>query len=191
MLKNSKHQLLKYTITNALIHLYLKVGESSRFVTEEQRNKIIIDFLKPKLKQSTYSPIKKNLKTICLMKDKFGSVENHLNGMLNEYLTKSLKNDIDKLYSVLEQLETAGFETKLLEETQVEEIGVVYLDREHIDSCFDDTGQLTAPITLFIETDDIDKFLACLKEQKYFEFEPFQAVEKPNKYQCKLYPMLF
>ncbi|MCC9651040.1 DUF2913 family protein [Vibrio sp. MA64] len=191
MLKNSKHQLFKSTITNALLHLYLKVGVSSSFVTEEQRNKIIIDFLKPKLKQSRYRLIKKNLKTICLMKNKYGSVENHLNGILNEYLAKSLKNDVDKLYSVLEQFEIAGFDTKLIEETQTQEIDVVYLDRAHFDICFDDENQLIEPISLFIQTDQIEEFSACLEEQNYFEFEQLQAVQYLNKYHYKLCPMQF
>ncbi|HCG5725000.1 TPA: DUF2913 family protein [Vibrio parahaemolyticus] len=44
------YKLLKSTFENALLHLYFKVSASQSFVKEEQRNKILIDFLKPKLK---------------------------------------------------------------------------------------------------------------------------------------------
>ncbi|EJL6785718.1 DUF2913 family protein, partial [Vibrio alginolyticus] len=71
------YKLLKSTFENALLHLYFKVSASQSFVKEEQRNKILIDFLKPKLKEQRYSLIKKNLKTICLMKNKFGSIEKY------------------------------------------------------------------------------------------------------------------
>ncbi|CAK1702482.1 hypothetical protein VCRA2121O157_90113 [Vibrio crassostreae] len=71
----SYHQLLKVTFENTLLHLYFKVEASRGFVKEEQRNKIIINFLKPKVKQARYSAIKKRLKTVCLMKNKFGSIE--------------------------------------------------------------------------------------------------------------------
>ncbi|CAK3147864.1 DUF2913 domain-containing protein [Vibrio sp. 10N.261.52.E5] len=58
----SYHQLLKVTFENTLLHLYFKVEASRGFVKEEQRNKIIINFLKPKVKQARYSAIKKRLK---------------------------------------------------------------------------------------------------------------------------------
>ncbi|MEZ9134184.1 DUF2913 family protein, partial [Vibrio breoganii] len=95
---------------------------------EEQRNKIIIDFLKPKVKQARYSTIKKKLKTVCLMKNKFGSIEKHLDDILSQYSTVETKNDVEKLYSLLEDFEIAGMKTKLIEETPQQESDVVYLD---------------------------------------------------------------
>ncbi|WP_155486517.1 DUF2913 family protein, partial [Vibrio campbellii] len=87
MSDKSYHQLIQSTFENTLLHLYFKVNASSSYIKEDQRNKIIIDYLKPKLKQARYSTIKKKLKTVCLMKNKFGSIEKHLDGILSQYKT--------------------------------------------------------------------------------------------------------
>jgi len=138
MSEQSYHKLLKSTFENALFHLYFKVSASQSFVKEVQRNKILIDFLKPKLREQRYSLIKKKLKAICLMKNKFGSIEKHLNGIVQQYSSIKSKNDVDKLYDLLEQFEKAGFDTKLIEETPTQNQDVVYLDRAHINNCFDE-----------------------------------------------------
>jgi len=189
MSEHSYHHLLKSTLENALLHLYSKVSVSRSFITEDQRNKIIIDFLKPKIKQDEYSPIKKNLKTICLMKNRFGSIENHLNGIQRQYSEIASKNDVDKLYSLLEHFERVGIDTKLIEETTTQEVDVVYLDRSHIDNCFDDENRQVAPISLFIHTNELDKFAACLKEQLYFKFAQYQQNEELDTYHYQLHPI--
>ncbi|EJG0708247.1 DUF2913 family protein [Vibrio parahaemolyticus] len=190
MQEKSYHQLIKSTFENTLLHLYFKVENSKGFVKEDQRNKIIIDFLKPKVKQAKYSLIKKKLKTICLMKNKFGSIERHLNGILSSYAAINTKNDVEKLYSLLNKFERNGLETKLIEETPNQEPDVVYLDRAHIDNCFsDENNSQIAPISLFIHTYDLSNFLKCLKEQLYFDYEQVQANEDLYNYHYQLHPV--
>ncbi|WP_159737139.1 DUF2913 family protein [Vibrio atypicus] len=187
---NSYHKLLQTTFENTLLHLYSQINVSKSFVKEEQRNKIIIDFLKPKLKQTRYSTIKKKLKTVCLMKNKFGSIEKHLNSILSQYSSVAAKNDVEKLYSLLESFESAGMATKLIEETPQQEANVVYLDRAHIDNCFsDDDNSQIAPISLFIHTDNLSVFVKCLTEQLYFKFELYQANEELMNYHYQLHPI--
>jgi hypothetical protein len=189
MQDNSYHKLLQTTFENTLLHLYFQINNSKSFVKEEQRNKIIIDFLKPKLKQARYSIIKKKLKTVCLMKNKFGSIEKNLNSILSQYSSVAAKNDVEKLYSLLESFESAGMATKLIEETPQQEANVVYLDRAHIDHCFCDENSQIAPISLFIHTDNLSAFLKCLTEQLYFKFELFQANEELMNYHYQLHPI--
>ncbi|EJG1068394.1 DUF2913 family protein [Vibrio parahaemolyticus] len=186
---DSYHKLLQTTFENTLLHLYSHVNSSKSFVKEEQRNKIIIDFLKPKLKQARYATIKKKLKTICLMKNKFGSIEKHLNSILSQYAAVADRNDVEKLYCLLETFEKAGMETKLIEETPQQEADVVYLDRAHIDHCFSDDNNQIAPISLFIHTENLSAFLKCLTEQLYFKFELFQANEEHRNYHYQLHPL--
>ncbi|EKH9208460.1 DUF2913 family protein [Vibrio parahaemolyticus] len=187
---NSYHKLLQTTFENTLLHLYSQINVSKSFVKEEQRNKIIIDFLKPKLKQPRYATIKKKIKTICLMKNKFGSIEKHLNSVLSQYAVVETKNDVEKLYSLLESFESAGMATKLIEETPQQEANVVYLDRAHIDNCFsDDDNSQIAPISLFIHSDDLSAFLKCLTEQLYFKFELYQENEELMNYHYQLHPI--
>ncbi|ATI48550.1 hypothetical protein CO725_24320 [Vibrio parahaemolyticus] len=188
MSDKSYHQLIQSTFENTLLHLYFKVNASNSYIKEDQRNKIIIDYLKPKLKQARYSTIKKKLKTVCLMKNKFGSIEKHLDGILSQYKTVIAKNDVEKLYSVLQSFESTGIATKLIEETPQQEANVVYLDRAHIDNCFDDENRQVAPISLFIHTDNLRAFVKCLTEQLYFKFELFQANEELMNYHYQLHP---
>ncbi|EJE4692039.1 DUF2913 family protein [Vibrio sp. 1974] len=190
MSEQSYHKLLKSTFENALLHLYFKVSASQNFVKEVQRNKILIDFLKPKLREQRYSLIKKKLKTICLMKNKFGSIEKHLSGIIQQYSSIKSKNDVDKLYDLLEQFEKAGFETKLIEETSTQNQDVVYLDRAHINNCFDeiDNHQI-APISLLIHTEQLDKFTQCLDEQIHFKYDTFQVNESLRNYHYRLHPL--
>ncbi|SDH44308.1 Protein of unknown function [Vibrio xiamenensis] len=189
MSEHSYHHLLQSTFENTLLHLYFKVNVASGFVTEERRNKIIIDFLKPKIKQERYKSIKKQLKTICLMKNKFGSIEKHLDDVLSQYVEIANKNDVEKLYSLLESFEFSGFETKLIEETPTQQADVVYLDRAHIDNCFDDENRQIAPISLFIHTNGLEKFTTCLTNQFYFRFEQYQKSEELNNYHYQLHPI--
>ncbi|MCR9942279.1 DUF2913 family protein [Vibrio owensii] len=187
---DSYHSLLKTTFENTLLHLYSQINVSKSFVKEEQRNKIIIDFLKPKLKQARYATIKKKLKTICLMKNKFGSIEKHLDSILSQYSSVTAKNDVEKLYSLLESFESAGMATKLIEETPQQEANVVYLDRAHIDHCFsDEDNSQIAPISLFIHTDNLSVFVKCLTEQLYFKFELYQENEELMNYHYQLHPI--
>lgn len=189
MSEHSYHQLIKSTFENALLHLYFKVNVSNHFVKEEQRNKIIIDFLKPKIKQTRYNIIKKKLKTVCLMKNKFGSIEKYLESILSQYSTIEGKNDVDKLYALFELFEQSGLETKLIEETPTQEMDVVYLDRAHIDSCFDNENRQVAPISLFIHTNELNRFTKSLTTQPYFKFELYQANEGLNNYHFQLHPI--
>ncbi|HCH4150747.1 TPA: DUF2913 family protein [Vibrio parahaemolyticus] len=190
MSEQSYHKLLKSTFESALLHLYFKVSASQSFVKEVQRNKILIDFLKPKLREQRYSLIKKKLKAICLMKNKFGSIEKHLNGIVQQYSSIKSKNDVDKLYDLLEQFEKAGFDTKLIEETPTQNQDVVYLDRAHINNCFDDVdNHQIAPISLLIHTEQLDKFTQCLDEQIHFKYEIFQVNESLKNYHYRLHPL--
>ena len=190
MQDNSYHKLLQTTFENTLLHLYFQINDSKSFVKEEQRNKIIIDFLKPKLKHARYATIKKKLKTVCLMKNKFGSIEKHLDSILSQYSSVAAKNDVEKLYSLLESFESAGMATKLIEETPQQEANVVYLDRAHIDHCFsDDDNSQIAPISLFIHSENLSAFVKCLTEQLYFKFELYQENEELMNYHYQLHPI--
>ncbi|MCY9804429.1 DUF2913 family protein [Vibrio scophthalmi] len=187
----SYHSLLKTTIENVLLHLYFKANASKAYLTEIQRNKIIIDFVKPLIKQPRYALIKKKLKTITLMKNKFGSIEKQLLKILNDYGDISSENDVDKLYKLLSIFEEQyNINSKLLEETpDKEDTDLIYLDRQHIDYCFDDKNKQVAPISLFIHTQNLEPFLKCLNEQLLFKFSLFQANEEFNNYHYQLHPI--
>ncbi|QUM84633.1 DUF2913 family protein [Moritella sp. 28] len=67
---------LKNVIDNSLLHLYMNVANSGRFVTVPARNKIIKTFLTPKLKITKHRLVKSEVKKIVLAaKSKTGNLE--------------------------------------------------------------------------------------------------------------------
>lgn len=65
---------------------------------------------------------------------------------------------------------------------------MVYLDRINIDNGFDDS-RLIAPISLFIHTNDINKFTQCLTEQRYFKLEQPQVNQELENCHYQLHPI--
>lgn len=191
MQNDTYHKLLQDTVENTLLHLYFKAHASKAYLTEVQRNKIIIDFVKPLVKKPRYALIKKKLKTISLMKNQFGSIERHLLKVLNDYNHVATQNDVDKLYRLLSVFETDyGINSKLLNETpDEEETNLIYLDKEHIENCFDDNNRQVAPVSLFIHTERLEPFLKCLNEQLLFKYELYQGNEELNNYHYQLHPI--
>ncbi|CAK2815154.1 hypothetical protein VCRA2119O149_20053 [Vibrio crassostreae] len=94
-----------------------------------------------------------------------------------------------KLYTLLNHLEKAGLDTKLIEAPPNREVDVVYIDQAHIEYCFDDDNRQVAPISLFIRTHKLDKFTTCLAEQLYFRFEQYQVSKYLSNYHYRLHPM--
>ncbi len=123
------------------------------------------------------------------MKNKFGSIERHLESVLTQYSAIESKNEVDKLYSLLERFEKSGLETKLIEETPTQEMDVVYLNKAHLDNCFDKDNRQIAPISLFIHTNELDRFTKCLTTQPYFKFKRSQESEELNNYLYQLHPI--
>lgn len=190
MKPDSYHNLIKDTLENTLIHLYMEVGKiktstGRKHVPTPVRNKIIADYIKPKLKDRRYAIIKKDLKTITLMKDRFGAIENHLVSIIGEDKKSS---DLDKLYMLMTNFEKAGFSSELVDEKPEQRNDTIYLAREHILNCFDDSGMQIAPVSLFICSPDMTAFLDCLQSQSDFCAKLFESNEKLHSYHYQLHP---
>lgn len=97
--KYNYHSELSEVVIDALLHLYLKINASSRFVPLSTRNKILKDWLEPKVKSIHYKGLKKELQILVRIAKKGGDVEaklldiNEENKMLVENFS-----DADKLY---------------------------------------------------------------------------------------------
>ncbi|WP_298771779.1 DUF2913 family protein [uncultured Shewanella sp.] len=62
-LKNIGYQnQLSQLVDNTLLHLYIDCAESGRFVPPHKRNDILIQHLKPKIKDDRYRYVKKEIK---------------------------------------------------------------------------------------------------------------------------------
>lgn len=172
------YSLLNKTLEATLLHLYCKIADTDRHAPEATRNKIIIDFIKPKLKQQRYALIKKKLKTIVLMKDKFGSIELKLIDIVESYNNSIAETtDVTKLYDLFEKFEKKGFDTKLTEEVSEFKDDTIYIDRSHIDSGFDDDNNQINPITLLVKTNDTEPFKAVLDDYCLFDYSISEEIE--------------
>lgn len=180
------YSLLNETLEATLLHLYCKIADVDRHVPATTRNKIIIDFIKPKLKQQRYSLIKKKLKTIVLMKDKFGSIELKLIDIVESYNNSIAETtDVTKLYDLFEKFEKKGIDTKLTEEVSEFEDDTIYIDRSHIDSGFDDDNNQINPITLLVKTNDTEPFKAVLDDYCLFDYSISEDIEGSLRIELK------
>ncbi len=93
-------------VEHSLIHLYLNCDESSRLITTPKRNQILVQHLKPKIKDPQYSCLKKELK-------RFIAIGRKLRGDLEQRLIEIKKvhedidqeaNDVINLFDLLETL---------------------------------------------------------------------------------------
>ncbi|GIB32006.1 DUF2913 family protein [Vibrio cholerae] len=194
MKSKAYHNQIKCVFQNMLLHLYMRVVQIKqtqrvKHVPVSVRNKIIIDFTKPKLKDKRYAEIRKNLKTIVLMKDKFGSIEDHLVSILEQYNQVKKRTDCDYLYSLLEAFESNGLNTMLIEESPEQELSnVVFIDREHVDNGFDENNQQVAPISLFIHTADPEPLVDCMEKHGHFQYELVDVSLEHGNYHYRLHP---
>ncbi|BBM67899.1 hypothetical protein VA249_45450 (plasmid) [Vibrio alfacsensis] len=194
MKNNDYHQQLKSAIEAVLFNLYfavaqIKKNKGTKHVPVSVRNKIITDFTKPLVKLPKYKLVKKNLKTISLMGDKFGAIELKLNEILDGYSNLKQPSAVDNLYILLSKFEDKGIKTMLIEETPQQEANVVYLHREHIDHCFDDLNKQCAPISLLINTNDLNVFLSVLMEQQLFNYSLLEQNTELGSYHYQLHPI--
>lgn len=181
--------MIRSTLENVLIHLYLEVANEKqrtgrKHVPVALRNKIISEYIKPKIKDRRYATIKKDLKTVSLMRDRFGTIETHLLSIVGN---ENQKSDSDKLYVLISNLEIAGLPSELVDEKPEQREDVIYVVREHIINCFSDEGKQVAPLSLFIQSTDMTAFHDCLSRQSDFRIVLFESNDALHSYHYQLY----
>ncbi len=154
-----------------------------------------IRYLKNVLLTTEYKPIKKQLKELLVTFRKPGVDAERKLTELHRILDQAemAKNDCDRLYSLLYHLsERYGIESEVVQEDTVKKPGVIYLLKDHIDTCFNDAGQQVAPLSLCIESPGYrelpniialsGRFMAVLQEEnKALEQAHFQLHPIPGK----------
>ncbi|MFC1502792.1 DUF2913 family protein [Pseudomonadota bacterium] len=176
MSKEKYHQLLSDVIENSLLHLYGQLAINKRFVPTDKRNDILKKFLKPKVNHPRYKTIKGDIKRMILAgKRKDGDLEAKLNELYDMVLVYQNKtNGAQKLYDLLNILfNEHQFDSRLFDESVKSEPEVIYVLKDHLVNCFNDSGQQIAPVSLLIESargpslieiiNDTNLFLAELK----------------------------
>lgn len=160
---------LHQTVCHALLHLHFHLLSSKRFVPVPKRNELLLRYLKPKLKDKRLSNIKKDLRVML-------QAARHPRGNLEQKLwelnTMAMNHKIvgaGKLYTLLVHLyDELGLESKLFEEGDTAEPGVLYLLADHIDAAFSDDKQV-APISMLIESPDVEAIVTCVNRTGLFD----------------------
>ncbi|MCG9596426.1 DUF2913 family protein [Vibrio sp. Isolate25] len=147
------YRCLHSTVTHALLYLLIHVSSSQRHLPTSKRNELLIKYLKPKLKERQHTIIKKGIKLmINVARQKGGNLERKLYE-LNDKAKQTKVAGAEKLYSLLVFLyEREGLESRLFDEQQQVEKGVLYMLEEHIELGFDADNNQIAPLSLLIES---------------------------------------
>jgi hypothetical protein len=170
-------------VSNALLHLLFQVLTFSRYVPVTRRNEILLKYLKPKLNDKALSNIKKDIKLMIKTARSKGS---NLEMKLYEINEKAKQTKIagaEKLYSLLVYLyDEERIESRLFEEGQAAEPGILYLLEEHIEHCFDYDDSQVAPLSMLIQLerapgliDVINRHGWFIAEVKEWNSDTFQA----------------
>ncbi|WP_220783670.1 DUF2913 family protein, partial [Shewanella sairae] len=147
-------------LDRALIHLYLTVAETNRFVPKPKRNEILVQFIKPTLKNKYYQSAKKDIRSLVLLGR---NATCDLESKLVELRDLSLRydknaSDAKQLFNLLSLIESelnllARFLSILNGREPLP--NVIYLLQEHVENGFIVSGEQVAPVSLFLESDKV------------------------------------
>ena len=179
----NESDILCNVIDNALLHLYLTIGETSRFTPIYKRNDILVHYLKPLIKDRAYHSAKKELKNlIAIMKKPDANLEAMLIE-LNQLSARYDRNvsDARRLFNLLSKIEDklhlkARFINFLNGESPKPDI--IYMLLEHVEDGFIESGKQVAPVSLFLEPSKVASVLEVINADGVFRTELQQKNEK-------------
>ncbi|OEE72827.1 DUF2913 family protein [Vibrio genomosp. F6] len=158
-------------ITDALLFLLMSVHLSSRFMPVAKRNEVLVRYLKPKLKEKNLADIKGDIRLMLnTARNKNGNLEKKLY-LLNTQSKAHRVAGAELLYHLLVVLyDKEGIESKLLDESQPCEPGILYILEEHLEHCFKDGVQI-APVSLFIELERAPELIEVINQHSLYVAE--------------------
>ena len=159
---------IEAVISSTLLHLYGKVESIKRstgykHVPTDKRDAICAAYLKGQLKLKKNQQVKKKIKKIISAKRKV-PIEHYLTE-LNLRSQDVNESDVDRLYSILEVLEKEGISTFMLEEVNVFELGSIYISRENIGECFDDSNHQVSLFPVRMKKDSFNIVEEIIQEK--------------------------
>ena len=174
--KYTYHSALSEVVINALLHLQFKVNASTRFIPLAARNKIIKDWLEPKVKNRNYKELKSELQALLRIGKRGGDMEsklieiNNLSIGINEQFT-----DADKLYIFFKALKehcNCSCMTMTDDFTDFAE-SCLYMTERELDSGLGEDNKLLRPLkAIVVLTKSIDVLLEKARSvSKIFNIE--------------------
>lgn len=188
----SQHDLINHLVDNALLHLYLTVSDTSRFMPVSKRNELLVRYLKPKLKDSRYRPMKNELRSLLAIgRHPQGQLETKLLALKTVQLTAVQEmTDAKRLFDLLEILsQEHGLDSRFVGEIQSRRSGFIYLLQEHVEHGFSQAGEQILPVSLFLDEDKVNTLLTVINQTGLFlaERQPYKG--EVNRGHILLHPV--
>ena len=187
------HDLMNNLVDNALLHLYFTVQGTSRFVPVSKRNEILVRHLKPKLKDSHYRQIKRELRNmLSIGRTAKGDLEAKLVEVrkLHQRLENNL-TDAQKLFDLLEILRCEqGLDSRFVNETERRVPRFIYMLQEHVEQGFNQAGEQVSPVSLFLESDQVSELVEAIERTGLFAAELQQHNQEQLQGHILLHPVV-
>ncbi len=180
-LKTQQHvDLVNKISTDALLHLYLHVASTTRFVPLAKRNEILNKYLKAKLKLARNKLIKNDLKPVVALAKNGDSIEKALNKLLA--ITSVTDENLlelphtDRLFKFLSKLhDDAKIQSLIYKEGEELEVSALYVKEVDVDSCFSDDAKQINPLPFVVNGSE-----SLAKEVfNFIEASPLYNYSKP------------
>ena len=189
----SEPDILCDVINNALLHLYLTVAETSRFIPMVKRNEILVRYLKPLVKDKVYRSTRKELRDFLSLGKRASC---NLEAKLVELHELSLRydknaSDARRLFDLLGKIEhQLGFSTRFINYLNGEQPkpDTLYMVQEHVESAFIESGKQVAPVSLFLESEKVERVLEFINSNGLFQAELQQINEGSKQGHIVLHP---
>ncbi|MCQ9091275.1 DUF2913 family protein [Vibrio alginolyticus] len=180
---------LNTLVTNALLHLLCKVSSTRRHVPTATRNEILVKYLKPKVTDKSLSNIRKDIKLmLSVARTRGGNLEMKLHE-LNAQASKAKLAGAERLYHLLVYLyDEEGLESRLFEEGNEAEPGILYMIEAHIEHGFDDKHQQVAPLSMFIQLERAPELIDSINHHGYFIAEMKEWNDETHQAHMLIHP---
>jgi hypothetical protein len=157
---DSSVDMLISLVNNALLHLYLCISESRGHTTLAKRNEILSRYLKSFVTTPAYKVIKKDIKLLLIVAKK-GNLEQKLKELNERCIAVDSGSDLNRIFELFTLMrKTEYWHVEVIDGSAGEgKPNVLYVLRDHLNYCFDDSGNQTAPLSGLIQTGQIDLLL--------------------------------
>ena len=162
---------LRTLLTHSLLHLFMQTAYSARRIPVKSRNELLVRYLKPKIKQSEYSMLKKDIRVLInIGRNAKGNLEKRMVELLS-VAGKHQFNGVQRLYDLLVHLqENHGLVSHLFNPDTKAEPEILYVLEDHIEHCFENDEQV-APVSMLIQSNKAPNLVDIINQQRSFQAE--------------------
>lgn len=164
-------QQLSRVVDNALLYLWITVAGMRGYTRRSVRNQLLVSWLKPKVKDSQYKLIKKELKEMLL-------AGKHPESQLEESLCELSKlstdykdklTDMHRFYYLLECLRMDhSIHADLSDNLEYCRVDTIYAYQKDVEECFCDNNQIK-PLRMFVLSSELDNVIRLIGKSAVIE----------------------